>query len=218
MVGTSPRGFPASDLQTLFSSGAVGGLSDSQLLDRFPTRRKEAAFAAIIQRHGPIAAGSCGTTTTSRTPPRRRSCSSTARRPRSRRGRSSATGPTGWRSGRPARRQPYRRMAALRPEAPRANVRPRGPPSLVASHLMGCFDARRRGESARSLEAARKADGPPAPVRRGGGPHASTGPVRARGSGRGRPDLHPRLAGNPADCRSHRIASPDRLPRAVAAG
>ena len=44
-------------LCTLFEIGAVGGLTDGQLLDRFAARRDEAAeraFAALVERHGPM--------------------------------------------------------------------------------------------------------------------------------------------------------------------
>jgi len=41
-------------IQQLFSEGSSTGLSDTQLLNRFATRRDEAAFAAILARHGPM--------------------------------------------------------------------------------------------------------------------------------------------------------------------
>jgi RNA polymerase sigma factor (sigma-70 family) len=47
------------DLQILFSAGALGGLSDGQLLDRYVSRRDEAVFEAIIRRHGPMVWGVC---------------------------------------------------------------------------------------------------------------------------------------------------------------
>jgi RNA polymerase sigma factor (sigma-70 family) len=50
--GTSSR-----HIHTLFSVGAVGGLTDRELLDMFALRRGEAselAFAAMVQRHGPM--------------------------------------------------------------------------------------------------------------------------------------------------------------------
>ena len=47
------------DLQTLFRVGAVGGLSDGQLLEQFAKRRDEAAFEALVQRHGPMVLGVC---------------------------------------------------------------------------------------------------------------------------------------------------------------
>src|SRR5271166_2848084 len=44
-------------LSTLFDVGVCSGLTDSQLLERFATHRGEAAelaFAALIDRHGPM--------------------------------------------------------------------------------------------------------------------------------------------------------------------
>jgi RNA polymerase sigma factor (sigma-70 family) len=49
-------------LRTLFGLGAAGGLGDDQLLERFVHRRDEAAeaaFAALVQRHGPMVLGVC---------------------------------------------------------------------------------------------------------------------------------------------------------------
>ena len=46
-------------LRTLFSVGTVGDLSDGHLLDLFVTRRDEAAFAALIERHGPMVQRVC---------------------------------------------------------------------------------------------------------------------------------------------------------------
>src|SRR5438477_1029213 len=39
--------------------GDGGGLTDSQLLECFITRRDEAAFAALVRRHGPLVMGVC---------------------------------------------------------------------------------------------------------------------------------------------------------------
>jgi RNA polymerase sigma factor (sigma-70 family) len=47
------------DLQALFEGGTVVGLSDGQLLERFIARRDEAAFEAIVRRHGPMVFGVC---------------------------------------------------------------------------------------------------------------------------------------------------------------
>jgi len=43
----------------LFGEGTLTGLTDSQLLDRFRSRRDEAAFEAIVARHGPMVLGVC---------------------------------------------------------------------------------------------------------------------------------------------------------------
>jgi RNA polymerase sigma factor (sigma-70 family) len=47
------------DLQTLFSMGTLGGLSDGRLLERFAAQRDEAAFEALVRRHGPMVWGIC---------------------------------------------------------------------------------------------------------------------------------------------------------------
>jgi len=56
------------DIHTLFDSGTAAGLSDAQLLERFAARRAEAseathaaeaAFAALVGRHGPMVLGVC---------------------------------------------------------------------------------------------------------------------------------------------------------------
>ena len=47
---------------SLLFAGAVGGLSDAQLLEWFATRRDDAAelaFAALLERHGPMVLGVC---------------------------------------------------------------------------------------------------------------------------------------------------------------
>ena len=41
------------ELGTLFHEGAVGMLSDRQLLDRLVERRDASAFEAIVERYGP---------------------------------------------------------------------------------------------------------------------------------------------------------------------
>ena len=73
-------------VRTLFGSGVVAGLSDAELLERFRPKRAtaedaalaaEAAFAALVARHGPMVLGVCRrawpTRTTSTTPSRPRS-------------------------------------------------------------------------------------------------------------------------------------------------
>jgi RNA polymerase sigma factor (sigma-70 family) len=50
------------DVRTLFGEGAIGGLTDGQLLERFVSRRDasaEAAFALLVRRHGPLVWGVC---------------------------------------------------------------------------------------------------------------------------------------------------------------
>src|SRR5919112_2758479 len=51
---TAPR-----DIRRLFESGTVTGMSDAQLLERFASRRDEAAFEALLRRHGPMVLGVC---------------------------------------------------------------------------------------------------------------------------------------------------------------
>ena len=55
-------GSVARQLGSLFEVGSAAGLSDRQLLERFMTRGapgEEAAFAAIVARHGPMVLGVC---------------------------------------------------------------------------------------------------------------------------------------------------------------
>ena len=50
------------DVQTLFRAGAIGGLGDGQLLVMFASRpgeSAEAAFAALVERHGPMVLRAC---------------------------------------------------------------------------------------------------------------------------------------------------------------
>jgi RNA polymerase sigma factor (sigma-70 family) len=50
------------EIQTLFSVGAAGGLSDAELLDRFAARDGDAAeiaFAVLVERHGPMVLRVC---------------------------------------------------------------------------------------------------------------------------------------------------------------
>jgi len=49
----------AGGLRTLMGSGAVGGLADARLLERFAADRDEAAFAALVDRHGPMVRAVC---------------------------------------------------------------------------------------------------------------------------------------------------------------
>ncbi len=51
------------DLVTLFGIGSIGRLSDAELLARFVRREEaasaEAAFAMLVERHGPMVLGVC---------------------------------------------------------------------------------------------------------------------------------------------------------------
>ena len=49
----------ARQLGVLFDDGSLIGLSDRQLIERFNHRRDEAAFAALVARHGPMVLGLC---------------------------------------------------------------------------------------------------------------------------------------------------------------
>ena len=49
----------ARDLHTLCDNGAIGGLTDGHLLDRYVDERDDAAFAMLIERHGSMVWGVC---------------------------------------------------------------------------------------------------------------------------------------------------------------
>jgi hypothetical protein len=46
-------------VRRLFEGGGVSALSEGQLLERFVATRDEAAFTALIARHGPMVLGVC---------------------------------------------------------------------------------------------------------------------------------------------------------------
>jgi hypothetical protein len=54
VMAANRSGAVIKQLRTLFSVGAVGALSDRHLLDLLVARRDEAAFSALIERHGPM--------------------------------------------------------------------------------------------------------------------------------------------------------------------
>jgi RNA polymerase sigma factor (sigma-70 family) len=61
-VKSEPSKATLHQIRTLFESGAVGGLTDAQLLERFTLGRdasSETAFAALVERHGPMVLGVC---------------------------------------------------------------------------------------------------------------------------------------------------------------
>ncbi len=63
--GVMPEGrmrFASRRIHALYSVGTFTGLSDGQLLERFATREGEAAelaFAALVERHGPMVLRVC---------------------------------------------------------------------------------------------------------------------------------------------------------------
>jgi RNA polymerase sigma factor (sigma-70 family) len=46
-------------IHALYTAGTVAGLTDAQLLERFAAARDEAAFEALISRHGPLVLATC---------------------------------------------------------------------------------------------------------------------------------------------------------------
>src|SRR4051794_38396797 len=46
-------------LRGLVAADGLAGLSDGELLERFVQRRDEAAFAALVERHGPMVLSVC---------------------------------------------------------------------------------------------------------------------------------------------------------------
>jgi RNA polymerase sigma factor (sigma-70 family) len=61
-MADEPRGTALRHVQTLFHAGAVGGLTDGQLLEWYTTRAREAAelaFATLVERHGPMVLRVC---------------------------------------------------------------------------------------------------------------------------------------------------------------
>ncbi len=59
-MATARLGAALRQIQTLFDgAGTVAGLTDAQLLDRFVAHRDEAAFAAIVERHGTTVLAAC---------------------------------------------------------------------------------------------------------------------------------------------------------------
>lgn len=59
-----PDGIARRQLRTLFHLGTIGHLTDGQLLERFATRSgsaREMAFAALVDRHGPLVLRVCRT-------------------------------------------------------------------------------------------------------------------------------------------------------------
>ncbi|HEV3121836.1 MAG TPA: RNA polymerase sigma factor, partial [Isosphaeraceae bacterium] len=58
-MAMASEGMILRQLRRLFTQGTVAGLTEGQLLERFVTKRDEAAFEALIARHGPMVLGVC---------------------------------------------------------------------------------------------------------------------------------------------------------------
>ncbi len=58
-MASGTRGAVVRELDRLFSSGSVSGLSEGQLLDRFVSRNDASAFEALVARHGPMVLTVC---------------------------------------------------------------------------------------------------------------------------------------------------------------
>ena len=58
-MSTMGRGIVLRQIDRLFREGTLGGLGDGQLLERYRTRRDEAAFEALVDLHGPMVLGLC---------------------------------------------------------------------------------------------------------------------------------------------------------------
>ncbi len=58
-MSRTPRETALRQWHRLFGEGTVSGLSDAQLLERFKVRRDDAAFAALVNRHGPMVLAVC---------------------------------------------------------------------------------------------------------------------------------------------------------------
>ena len=58
-MSTIDRGVVLQQLDRLFRDGTLAGLGDGQLLERFRTRRDEAAFESLVELHGPMVLGLC---------------------------------------------------------------------------------------------------------------------------------------------------------------
>src|SRR4051794_41651772 len=62
MAGGSTEALVSKHLHTLYNVGAIGNLTDGQLLERFTSGRDEsveATFTALVDRHGPMVLRVC---------------------------------------------------------------------------------------------------------------------------------------------------------------
>ncbi len=58
-MASRPNGAVLRQIDRLFTTGTVSGLGERQLLERFAANRDEAAFEALVNRHGPMVLGVC---------------------------------------------------------------------------------------------------------------------------------------------------------------
>jgi RNA polymerase sigma factor (sigma-70 family) len=58
-MASAPRGAALRQIQRVFGEGTISGLSDSQLLEKFLDQRDDAAFTALVERHGPMVLETC---------------------------------------------------------------------------------------------------------------------------------------------------------------
>ena len=61
LVATRRKNSVLGKLRTIFNVGAIGDMTDGQLLERFATggEAAELAFAALVERHGPVVLHTC---------------------------------------------------------------------------------------------------------------------------------------------------------------
>src|SRR5499425_505496 len=59
MADTQPLGAALHKALRQFPADRQAGVPDGELLERFATRRDEAAFAALVWRHGPMVLATC---------------------------------------------------------------------------------------------------------------------------------------------------------------
>jgi RNA polymerase sigma factor (sigma-70 family) len=58
-MATAGMGSALHEIQRLLAEGRLASVSDSELIDRFVSGADEAAFAALVERHGPMVLGTC---------------------------------------------------------------------------------------------------------------------------------------------------------------
>ena len=58
-MATAPIGTALRQVERLFVEGRTANVPDGELLERFLSEGDEAAFTALIERHGPMVLGTC---------------------------------------------------------------------------------------------------------------------------------------------------------------